>query len=54
MKKSLEAPSNMVVLIMFVVVIAIIILLVLFFGKGIGENEGFKKFTSFADVFKWG
>ena len=54
MKKALEAPSNIVVLIMFVAIIAVIILLAIFFGKGIGENEGFKKFTSFADIFKWG
>ncbi len=54
MKKALEAPSNIVVLIMFVAVIAIILLLVLYFGKGIGDNEGFNKVSNFTNVLKWG
>ena len=53
MKKALEAPSNLVVLIMFIAVLAIIILLAIYFGKSIGENEGFRKVTDFVDVFKW-
>ncbi len=54
MKKALEAPSNMVVLIIFIAILAIIVVLVLFFGQKLSGSEAFNKITNFSKVFKWG
>jgi hypothetical protein len=54
MKKALEAPSNIMILIIFLVVLTIVILLALLFGQSIKDSASFQKVTNFSKVLRWG
>jgi len=52
MKKGVELPKNLMLMILFVVALAIIILLLIYFSKGIGESEVYKSVTDWSNRFK--
>ncbi len=52
-KKGLDAPSNMVVLMIFIIFLAIIIILALYFGQNIKGSESFQTITNFSRSLTW-
>ena len=52
-KKGLEAPSNLMILVIFIVTLAIIIILALVFRDAISESEAFQRATDFGGGLRW-
>ena len=52
-KKGLEAPSNLMILVIFIVTLAVIIILALVFRDAITESEAFQRATDFSGGLKW-
>ena len=53
-KKGIDAPSNIMILVIFVVLIAVILLMVFFFGQNIKDSSAFQNVTNFSRNIGWG
>ena len=54
MKKGLEAPSQIMILVIFIAILAVILAIIFFFGQSLESSEAFNKTTDFGNIFKWG
>ena len=50
-KKGLDAPSNLVIIVLFVAILAILIMLAFYFGTHISESGTFRHVTNFTERF---
>lgn len=50
-KKGLEAPSNLIIIILFLVFLSISIILAVYFGESIKASEAFQKVSNFGEIF---